>query len=78
MKALPEYDRIWNGEPNQRAYSHYDMDVTSPLLNLRVSFRWRNVITPDLVQEIRNWTTLPSSNVSESELIPSFVLVGDH
>ena len=73
-QVLPDYDRKWNdGEPDRKIRSHYDMDVTSRLLNLQVSFRWRKVVSLKLIDEIKKWTL---QTFNKKEIRPSLIFMG--
>jgi hypothetical protein len=51
------------------------MEVTSPLLNLRISFKWRPVVSQDVAQEIKNWT-LPIQQQHEETILPAYLFIG--
>lgn len=61
---MPEYDRIWDGEPNRETDDvlHFDMNVTFPILNVQIVFRWRPVINDTFIAEIQNWSSVPASS----------------
>ena len=52
------------------------MEVTSLLLNLRISFKWQPVVSQDVVQEIKNWTISIRQPHEEEAVLPAFLFMG--
>ena len=54
---------VWNGEIDEKNAPQYDIDVTSKLLNLHVSFRWRALVCPNMIKEFKKWTEKSRSKI---------------
>lgn len=74
--ALPDYDRVWKRPEGDLdmilATCHCDLDVTSPLLGLRVSYRFRPLVDAALIELIDE---LVISNVAA---VPRFIFLGNY
>ena len=51
-------------------YFHEDRNVTSQLLNLRISFHWRAAVDDELVKTFREWNTPPY------DATPDYIVMG--
>ena len=56
--------------PKVRISFHADLNVTSELLNLRMSYYWRPLANEEMLNTFRNWNTPPYDST------PDFVLMG--
>ncbi|KAI9559240.1 hypothetical protein GHT06_016029 [Daphnia sinensis] len=54
VRLIPQYDKISSPSIVPENY-HNDVEVTSNLLNIRVSFKWRPLVSDDVTEEIRRW-----------------------
>ena len=48
---------------------HDDRNVTSKLLNLRISYYWRRLANEDFIETFREWNTHDST-------LPDYILMG--
>jgi hypothetical protein len=53
---IPDYDRKSQPSPIPSKY-HGDIEVTSNILRLRLSFQWRPLITDTVINTVRQWAT---------------------
>ena len=56
FQLVPDYDRESNPSVIPSKF-HYDIDVISRILRLRVSFKWRPLIDHNVTETLRQWTT---------------------
>ncbi|XP_046639465.1 uncharacterized protein LOC124320652 [Daphnia pulicaria] len=56
LKLIPDYDRKSEPSPLPFVY-HGDMEVTSDIMRLRLSFQWRPLINDSVIDTIRQWAT---------------------
>lgn len=56
--------------PKVRINFHVDLNVTSELLNLRMSYYWRPLVNEEMFNLFRHWNTPPYNS------IPDFILMG--
>lgn len=54
FQLIPDYDRISNPSPIPPIY-HGDIEVTSEILKLRVSFKWRPFVDDNVTETMRFW-----------------------
>jgi hypothetical protein len=60
IQMIPDYDR--KSKPSViPSRFHYDIDVTSRILRLRVSFKWRPLMDSNVTETLRQWTTLKAT-----------------
>ena len=64
-------DFQWTGASNERMKIQSDMDARSELMNIRISFLWRNVINEAVFKDFENWL---SSNSNDQ---PTFLIIGN-
>ncbi|KAK4011711.1 hypothetical protein OUZ56_020829 [Daphnia magna] len=58
-RLIPEYDK--ESQPYPIPYNHHgDIEVTSNILKVQLSFKWYPLINKNLMKTIRQWTTDPS------------------
>jgi hypothetical protein len=53
---IPDYDRISQPSPIPAQY-HGDIEITSVMLELHLSFKWRPIITDAIINTVRQWAT---------------------
>ncbi|XP_057368446.2 N-acetylneuraminate 9-O-acetyltransferase-like [Daphnia carinata] len=54
VRLIPQYDKTSSPIIIPENY-HNDVEVSSVLLNIRVSFKWRPLVSDDVTEEIRRW-----------------------
>ena len=54
FQLIPDYDRISNPSPIPPIY-HDDIEVTSEIFRLRVSFKWRPFVDYNITETMRIW-----------------------
>lgn len=72
-QLLPVYDRlIQMAEYNKSVDNplHVDVNVTSELVNLVVSFKWRPLINDKFIDTFRQW------NTNNSIIRPNLIVMG--
>ena len=57
IQLIPDYDRKTQPAQIIRMWIPFqgDVDVDSPVLNMRVSFKWRHIINDTVIETIRDW-----------------------
>ena len=79
MQLIPDDDRhIYpRVDRDSLAPIHQDVTVTSQLLNLIVSFRWRPLIDANVSKDISQWLQAASTNVlpPNANYPPDFILI---
>ena len=71
LQLLPEYDAdLTSFQMFDNLDKHYDADIDSVMLNVRLSMRWRPKIEDDTLRDLRQWTTAPYADM------PTFILIG--
>jgi hypothetical protein len=71
VQMFPDNDFQWNGASSERMKVQSDMDARSELMNIRISFLWRNVINEAVFKDFGNWL---SSNSNDQ---PTFLIIGN-
>ncbi|KAI9559361.1 hypothetical protein GHT06_016150 [Daphnia sinensis] len=56
LNLIPDYDHIRQPIQNSRSF-HDEMDITSNILKLRLSFKWRPLLDDNVTDTIRRWAT---------------------
>ena len=74
---IPDGDRQMDPDVNLPNY-HVDVTVTSQMLRLIVSFRWRSHLDGNFIKVISRWTQEPpaSSLNPDANYPPNFILIG--
>ncbi|XP_057381559.1 N-acetylneuraminate 9-O-acetyltransferase-like [Daphnia carinata] len=57
---IPDYDQIRQPIQNSRSF-HDEMEITSNILKLRLSFKWRPLIDDNVTDTVRRWASSDSS-----------------
>jgi hypothetical protein len=74
IQVMPDYDRVWKRPEGDLdmilATCHCDLDVTSPLLGLKVSYRFRPLVDAALIDELK-------LVISNSTTAPRLILLGN-
>ena len=68
IRSFPDYDFLWSEFHFTGAF-HSDVDVDSEILNIRISFRWRPLLSEPVAQEL--------GKLSFQTPTPVFVLIGN-
>jgi hypothetical protein len=55
-QIIPDYDRKSKPSPLPFIY-HGNMEVTSEILKLRISFQWQPLINDTIIDTIRQWAS---------------------
>ena len=71
VQMFTDNDFQWTGASNERMKIQSDMDARSELMNIRISFLWRNVINEAVFNDFENWL---SSNSNDQ---PTFLIIGN-
>ena len=71
VQMFTDNDFQWTGASNERMKIQSDMDARSELMNIRISFLWRNVINEAVFEDFENWL---SSNSNDQ---PTFLIIGN-
>ncbi|XP_046632225.1 N-acetylneuraminate 9-O-acetyltransferase-like [Daphnia pulicaria] len=69
LRLIPDYDQKTQPDP-MPFNNHEDMDLTSAILKLHVSFKWRPLINTNVTDTIRQWVESPPSQR------PNWILLG--
>ena len=76
IESIPDYDHVITMEQNDgvliKLPKHMDRNVSSQLLNLIVSFRWRPLIDDKFIESLRQWNTPPYSST------PDLIVMGSY
>jgi hypothetical protein len=67
---IPDYDRKSEPSPLPFVY-HGDMEVTSDIMRLRLSFQWRPLINDSVIDTIRQWATYSQTDR------PDLIILGE-
>jgi len=69
IESIPDYDHVITMEPNDgvliKLPKHMDRNVSSQLLSLIVSFRWRPLIDDKFIESLRQWNMPPYSSTPD-------------
>ena len=80
LKIIPDEDRQIQPQHMYDFFTpaHEDVTVTSHLLKLIVSFRWRPLLDANFTKEISQWLHEPPVSIKRSNAIypPSFIFIG--
>ena len=54
FKMIPSYDLVWDGlhDPMRFIKPHYDINATSQILSMKMSFKWRPFIEDKLLVDL--------------------------
>ena len=72
VQMFPDNDFQWDGASSERMKIQSDMDAQSELLNIRISFRWRNILNEAVFKDFSSWLS-PNSKDR-----PSILIIGRH
>lgn len=56
IQLIPDYDQIRKPIQNSPSF-HDEMEITSNILKLRLSYKWRPLIDDNVTETIRRWAT---------------------
>ncbi len=74
---IPDYDRVSQPSPIPSKF-HGDIEVTSDILKLHLSFQWRPVIDNIVIDRIRHWATDSQTDRPHLTVIGKFYCTNIH